>query len=144
MAPDFSLPDQHGKIFTLRDVIGQGIIILYFYPKDETPGCVAEACSFRDKMDDFTGYGAKIIGVSKDSVASHARFANHHKLNFTLLSDSRNEVRSLYGVEPTLFGLIPGRKTYLIDKQGIITHIFDYQLKAKQHVVKALETLTYE
>ncbi len=140
-APDFTLPDQDGNPFALNHVLGKNIIILYFYPQDETPGCTAEACSFRDSMAQFTASGVQVIGVSQDSVDRHSRFAARHRLNFPLLSDTGNKVRALYGVKPALFGLLPGRKTYIIDKQGIVTHIFDYQLRAKKHVAEALKTL---
>ena len=143
-APDFSLPDQNGNTFSLKDFIGKTNILLYFYPKDETPGCIAEACEFRDKIHDFDGYNCKVVGISKDSVNSHAKFTRHYNLPFILLSDSKNSVRKLYGVESSVFGLLPGRKTYLINKQGIITHIFDYQFKAKKHVVDTLKALTNE
>ena len=143
-APDFSLPDQNGNTFSLKDFIGKSNILLYFYPKDETPGCIAEACEFRDKINDFEGYNCKVVGISKDSVNSHAKFTRHYNLPFILLSDRKNSVRKLYGVESSLLGLLPGRKTYLINKQGIITHIFDYQFKAKKHVVDTLMALTNE
>ena len=143
-APDFSLPDQNGNTFTLKDFIGKSNILLYFYPKDETSGCIAEACGFRDKITDFEGYNCKVVGISKDSVNSHAQFTRHYKLPFILLSDSKNSVRNLYGVESSLLGLLPGRKTYLINKQGIITHIFDYQFKAKKHVIDTLKALSNE
>lgn len=140
-APDFTLPDQEGTPFALNHVLGRKTIVLYFYPQDETPGCTAEACSFRDNMAEFTASGVQVIGVSQDSVDSHSRFAARHQLNFPLLSDTGNKVRALYGVKPALFGLWPGRKTYIIDKQGIIRYIFDYQLRAKKHVAEALKTL---
>ena len=142
LAPNFTLPDQDGKTFHLRNILGQANIILYFYPKNETRGCIAEACSFRDNIADFEGYGCKVIGISRDSIRSHAKFASHYELPFTLLSDSKNIVRKLYEVEASIMGLIPGRKTFIIDKLGIISHIFDYQFKAKQHVIDALKALS--
>ena len=141
-APDFSLVDQDGNTFNLGDYLSKEHIILYFYPKDETPGCIKEACGFRDSIADFDGYNCKVIGLSKDSVISHAKFAKHYNLPFTLLSDTNDSVRKLYGVEASLLGLLPGRKTFLINKQGIITHIFDYRFKAKQHVIDTLKALS--
>ena len=141
-APDFTLTDQNGDIFTLEDFCHKENVILYFYPKDETPGCIKEACGFRDSIADFEGYNCKVVGISKDSVNSHAKFALHYNLPFTLLSDPSNSVRKLYGVEASILGLLPGRKTFLINKQGIITHIFDYQFKAKQHVIDTLKALS--
>jgi len=143
-AADFTLFDQDGKSFTLFDHIGSKLIILYFYPKNETPGCIAEACGFRDHILDFEAYNGQVIGVSSDSIRSHAKFAKHYNLPFTLLSDSKKNVRNLYGVEASIFGFLPGRKTYLINKQGIITHIFDYQFKAKKHVLDTLKALANE
>lgn len=143
-APVFILQDQEGNTFSLKDYIGKTNILLYFYPKDETPGCITEACSFRDSITDFEGYNCKIVGISKDSVNSHAKFASHYKLPFTLLSDEKNTVRKLYGVESSILGLLPGRKTYLIDKLGTVTHIFDYQFKAKRHVIDTLKALSNE
>jgi peroxiredoxin Q/BCP len=143
-APDFILPDQEGNTFSLNDFIGKRNILLYFYPKDETPGCIAEACGFRDNIVDFEGYNCKVVGISKDSVNSHAKFTQHYNLPFTLLSDKKNVARILYGVESKILGLLPGRKTYLINKQGTITHIFDYQFKAKRHVIDTLKALSNE
>ncbi len=143
-APEFELPDQHENIFSLKDYISHKNILLYFYPMDETPGCIAEACSFRDNISDFEGYNCKVVGISRDSITSHAKFSRHYNLTFTLLSDNKNEVRKLYGVESSMLGLLPGRKTFLINKQGIITHIFDYQFKAKKHVHESLKALANE
>lgn len=143
-APDFTLPDQNGNTFSMHYFVGKGNILLYFYPKDETPGCIKEACSFRDHIIDFEGYNCKVVGISKDSVNSHDKFTRHYNLPFTLLSDSKNIVRKLYGVESSVFGLLPGRKSFLINKQGTITHIFDHQFKAKQHVSDTLKALSNE
>ena len=141
IAPDFSLEDQNRNIFSLKDFLIKENIILYFYPKDETPGCIKEACGFRDSITDFEGFNCKVVGISRDSADSHTKFAEHYNLPFTLLSDTNNLVRKLYGVEASVLGLLPGRKTFLINKQGIITHIFDYQFKAKQHVIDTLKAL---
>ena len=144
IAPDFSLIDQHGGEFQLKKIIGEDRIIVFFYPKDETPCCVAEACGFRDSFEEFANLNCKVVGISKDSVNSHAKFAKHYNLPYVLLSDPIKEVANLYGVESSLLGLLPGRKTYVIDKKGIVTHIFDYQFKAKQHVADALKALSSE
>ena len=139
-APDFELPDAEGKPVRLADFRGKKAIVLYFYPKDDTPGCTAEACSFRDSYEDFSDAGAEVIGVSSDSTASHAKFAKRHKLPFTLLSDAKGEVRKKYGV-PSTMGLLPGRVTYVIDKQGVVRHVFNSQLQATRHVSEALAAL---
>jgi len=120
VAPDFTLPDQNGKQHTLSSYRGQRIA-LYFYPKDETPGCTKEACSLRDGRKDLEAAGIVVLGVSHDSVASHLAFAKKHNLNFTLLSDSQKEVSTKYGANGW-FGM-PARYTYLIDKEGKIISI---------------------
>lgn len=144
IAPAFNLTDQNGDEFYLKDIIGKERVIIYFYPKDETPGCVAEACGFRDNFQEFENLNSRIIGISKDNVRSHAKFAKNHNLPYVLLSDPNKVVVKLYGVESSLLGLLPGRKTFVIDKKGIVTHIFDYQFKAKQHVADALKALSNE
>jgi peroxiredoxin Q/BCP len=138
-APDFTLPDANGKPVRLADFAGKPVV-LYFYPKDDTPGCTKEACSFRDQYQDFEDAGAVVVGVSSDSSESHRKFAAKHRLPFTLLSDRGGEVRKRYGVPATL-GLLPGRVTYVIDAEGMVRHVFDSQLDATRHVSEALETL---
>jgi peroxiredoxin Q/BCP len=139
-APDFELPDAEGKRIRLADFRGKKAVVLYFYPKDDTPGCTAEACSFRDSYEEFSDAGAEVIGVSSDSASSHAKFAKRHKLPFTLLSDAKGEVRKKYGV-PTTLGLLPGRVTFVIDKKGVVRHVFNSQLQATRHVSEALAAL---
>jgi len=136
-APDFTLPDQTGSMTSLRDFIGSKIIVLYFYTRDFSRGCTAEACTFRDSYDVFVEAGAQVIGLSSQSVDSHNRFAILNKLPFILLSDKGGKVRELYGV-PSSFGLLPGRVTYIIDKKGIVRHVFSSQLNATKHVEEAL------
>jgi thioredoxin-dependent peroxiredoxin len=139
-APDFSLPNQSGDIVNLRDFVGKKIVVLYFYPKDFSSGCTAEACTFRDNYEVFKEAGAEVIGVSSQSVDSHKRFALANMLLFTLLSDESGKVRELYGAT-SAFGLMPGRVTYIIDKQGIIRHIFSSQLNPKKHIEEALRII---
>ena len=138
-APDFDLPDASGRRVRLADFKGQGVV-LYFYPKDDTPGCTREACSFRDSYEEFREAGAEVIGVSSDSEASHRRFAEKHRLPFVLVADAGGELRKRYGVPSTL-GLLPGRVTYVIDREGIVRHVFDSQLQAAKHVDEALAVL---
>ncbi len=139
-APDFTLPAQSGEQVRLGDRLGERVVVLYFYPKDNTPGCTAEACAFRDSHEVFTDAGAEVIGVSSDSVDRHAAFAGRHKLPFTLLSDLGGQVRKRYGV-PAVLGLLPGRVTYVIDRQGTIRHVFNSMTNIDQHVADALEVV---
>jgi len=139
-APDFALPDQSGKVVSLKDFLGKRSIVLYFYPKDFTVGCTTEAKSFSERYEEFKELGAEVIGVSSDTVESHESFASQCNAAFTLLSDEGGRVRSVYGVESSL-GLIPGRVTYVIDRSGIVRHIFASQLNPKKHVKEAMETL---
>ena len=141
VAPDFTLPSQSGVEVSLRDFIGRKrAIVLFFYPKDDTPGCTKEACSFRDGYEQFEELQAEVIGISSDSVRSHERFVEKHGLPFVLLSDEGGEVRKLYGVPNTL-GLFPGRATYVIDEEGVVRHVFSPQLGVTRHVEQALEAL---
>jgi peroxiredoxin Q/BCP len=139
-APDFELLDQAGHAVRLRDFRGKRPVVLYFYPKDDTPGCTKEACSFRDQYEDFRAVGAEVIGVSSDSPESHSRFVQKYELPFRLLSDRRGVVRKAYGIPATL-GLIPGRVTFVIDPKGVVRHVFNSQSQATRHVSEALETL---
>lgn len=132
-APDFTLPDQSGAPVRLSALLAKGPVVLYFYPKDETPGCTAEACAFRDAYADFVDAGATVVGVSDDSVAAHASFAAKHRLPFTLVSDAERSLEKTYGVKRTL-GLIPGRVTFVIDAQGVIRSVTDDRLRATKHV----------
>jgi peroxiredoxin Q/BCP len=141
VAPDFTLPSHSGEEASLRDFVGKKkAVVLFFYPKDDTPGCTKEACSFRDGYEQFGNLGVEVIGVSSDSVRSHQRFVEKHDLPFVLLSDEGGEVRRLYGV-PNTFGLFPGRVTYVIDQEGVVRHVFSSQLQAARHVEEALEAL---
>jgi len=140
LAPDFTLSDQEGKPVRLRELIGRRAVVLYFYPKDATPGCTIEARAFRDSYDRFSAAGADVVGVSSDSIASHRRFAASQALPFTLLSDRDGAVRASYGVEKTL-GLLPGRVTYVIDHAGVVRHIYSSQLRATRHSREALDAV---
>jgi peroxiredoxin Q/BCP len=139
-APDFTLPDQHGRPVSLGAFKGKRVVVLYFYPKDETRGCTAEACRFRDDFEEFRDAGANVIGVSSDPVRSHAAFAEHHRLPFTLLADEDGAVRRRYGVERQML-LVPGRTTFVIDRNGIIRHISSHLFGATEHVDEALRVV---
>ncbi len=140
VAPDFTLPSQSGDMVSLEDFLGHKPVILFFYPKDDTPGCTKQACAFRDNYEEFRKLDAKVIGISSDSVESHESFAARYNLPFTLLSDEGGIVRKLYGV-PNTFGLFPGRVTYVIDQEGVVRHVFSSQVEAARHVEEALKTV---
>jgi peroxiredoxin Q/BCP len=141
-APDFTLPSQSGEQVRLQYRLGARVVVLYFYPKDNTRGCTAEACAFRDSYEVFTGAGAEVIGISSDSADRHAAFAGQHKLPFTLLSDQGGRVRKRYGV-PAVLGVLPGRVTYVIDRQGTVRHVFSSMTNIGQHVNDALEVVRH-
>jgi len=142
--PEFKLLDQHGNEFDSNEVIGKKNCVIYFYPKDETKVCTAQACSFRDNYEDFLSLGADVIGISSDNQKSHEKFAKNHNLPFKLLSDPKKQVRKLFGVPKDMFGLIPGRYTYIINKEGNILQIFNSAFNAHQHIEEALKTLKEE
>jgi len=139
-APEFALPDRTGKTIRLSDYRGRKPVVLYFYPKDDTPGCTKEACAFRDQYQDFQDAGAEVIGVSSDSEVAHGKFTEKYRLPFTLVSDRGGSVRKQFGVPATL-GLLPGRVTYVIDRDGTVRHVFNSQFQATQHVAEALQAL---
>ncbi|HIT41649.1 MAG TPA: thioredoxin-dependent thiol peroxidase [Candidatus Caccovicinus merdipullorum] len=143
-APSFSLPDQNGQMHTLEEYRGKKVI-LYFYPKDNTPGCTKQACGFGELYPQFTEKGAVVVGISKDSVASHKRFEEKYSLPFTLLSDPELQAIQAYDVwkEKTLYGkksMGVVRTTYLIDEDGIIVRAMD-KVKAAQNPAQMLEIL---
>jgi len=139
-APDFSLRSQDGEVVKLNELLRRGGVVVWFYPKDRTPGCTAEAGAFRDSYAKFGELGAEVVGISSDSVESHSGFADECDLPFRILSDEDGEVRRSYGVSSSM-GLIPGRVTYVIDKGGIVRYVFSSQLQATRHVKEALEAL---
>lgn len=138
--PDFSLLDQNGAVFNLSDAKGQALVI-YFYPKDDTPGCTKEACRFRDEFEVFSDLDARVIGVSSDDVASHKEFEIKYNLPFTLLADTDQKLRKLFGVPSFGAGLVPGRVTYIIDKKAVVRYVFSSMRQAEMHVDKSLEIL---
>jgi peroxiredoxin Q/BCP len=139
-APDFTLPSQSGVLVSLKDFLAKRPVVLFFYPKDDTPGCTRQACAIRDEFEEFEKLDAEVIGISSDSVSSHERFAGRHDLPFTLLSDEGGRVRQRYGV-PNTFGLFPGRVTYVIDERCVVRHVFSSQLGVTRHVEEALGAL---
>jgi peroxiredoxin Q/BCP len=135
--PDTTLVAGSGPL-QLREKLGKPLVV-YFYPKDETYGCIKEACAFRDQYEDFVAAGAEVIGISRDDASSHDKFKSHHKLPFTLLSDPGGKVASAWGVKGTL-GL-PGRVTFVFDKGGVLRHRFDSMIRFGKHVDEALDVV---
>jgi thioredoxin-dependent peroxiredoxin len=136
-APDFTAQSQAGQQVSLADYRGKCAVVLFFYPKDESPICTKEACGFRDAYEDFVKAGAAVIGVSSDSAERHQAFAAGHQLPFVLLADTDGSLRKLFGVRKTL-GIMPGRVTYVIDKEGVVRHVFNSHFSAERHVSEAL------
>ena len=137
VAPPFTAVLQDGSRFDSASVIGKKAVVLFFYPKDNTPVCTKEACAFRDSYEAFTAAGAEVIGVSSDSAASHQAFAAKHRLPFPIISDHDRALRKLFGV-PNPLGVIPGRVTYVIDRQGVVRLVFSALFASADHVYKAL------
>jgi len=137
--PDFSLKDQQGNLYDISAIRGRKKLVIFFYPQDGSLNCTREACFFRDLTDMFDEADAVIIGISGQSVESHKKFADQNRLTYTLLSDSDNSVRKLFGVPTRMFGLIPGRVTYVADRSGKVVYIFDSQTETQRHADEALK-----
>jgi len=142
--PSFSLPDKNGILQSIDEIRKGRNLVLYFYPKDETLVCTKQACGFRNDYAEFERNNCEIVGISSDPPESHRQFIDHHHLPFILLSDVNNEVRTLLGVPRDLLGLISGRYTYVINKKGIIIHIFNDYLFASKHITESLKALENE
>ncbi len=140
VAPDFALVDTDGRTVRLSDYRGRSSVVLFFYPKDNSPACSAEACTFRDSYQDFVEAGAEVFGISQDDEAEHRKFTTRFGLPFKLLVDPKGQTRKAYGVPKTL-GLIPGRVTYVVDPEGVVRHIFNSQFQLAKHVAEALGVL---
>ncbi len=136
--PDFVLKDADGNDFESTMIVGKQAFVLYFYPKDFTPGCTKEACEFRDRYEDFKELGVEVIGVSSDSVKLHQRFKKRYQLPFKFLSDDQGKLRKKFGVKGDLFGLLPGRETFVVNGEGIVQLRFN-NMNATKHIAKALE-----
>lgn len=139
MIPHFSLPDQNGNMYDINKVLGKKKLVIFFYPKDGSLNCTREACYFRDLSEAFDEVDAVLIGISGQSVESHRKFAEEHRLNYTLLSDEQDKVRKLFAVPSWGFGLVPGRVTYVADKSGKVVFIVDSQFNTQRHVDEALK-----
>ncbi|MFZ9699938.1 MAG: peroxiredoxin [Flavobacteriales bacterium] len=139
-APDFVLKNQHGQVIKFSEFRASQNVVLYFYPKDDTPGCTAEAKCFRDSFESFLELGALVVGISSDSPEAHMKFAEKYRLPFTLLSDTAGRVRKMYGVPSTLM-FLPGRTTFIIDSKGIIRHVFSSQFNINKHIEESIRIL---
>ncbi|KAJ6805075.1 peroxiredoxin Q, chloroplastic [Iris pallida] len=140
VAPTFTLKDQDGKNVALSKYKGKPVV-LYFYPADESPGCTKQACAFRDSYEKFKKAGAQVVGISGDDPSSHKAFAKKNRLPFTLLSDEGNKVRKGWGVPSDLFGTLPGRQTYVIDRTGVVQLIYNNQFQPEKHIDETLKLL---
>lgn len=136
--PEFSLKNQHNELINSKDWIGAPVVV-YFYPSDFTRFCTAQACSFRNHFDDFKNFNVRIVGISFNTVKSHERFAKEHQLPYTILSDTNNKVRNIFGVPKGLLGMGLGRVTYVFDAKGKLVFRYQADFKAKEHMLKALE-----
>jgi peroxiredoxin Q/BCP len=139
-APHAQLALNNGPAVSLASLWAERPVVLFFYPRDNSLVCTKEACAFRDAYEDFVAAGATVVGVSGDSVESHEQFASKHRLPYLLATDADGNLRRAFGVPKTL-GLIPGRVTYVIDRQGVVRHAFSGQFAADRHVREALDAV---
>lgn len=138
--PEFSTVDYKGNPISNKTFLGKNVVI-FFYPKDDSPVCTTEACSFRDTYSDFLDHNCEVVGISSDSNESHKNFAAKHNLQYSLISDRNNELRKKFEVPRSMIGIMPGRVTYLVDKTGTIRLIFNSQLNANKHIDQSLNFL---
>jgi thioredoxin-dependent peroxiredoxin len=138
MIPCFSLPDQYGNIVNIMNFIGKKKIVIFFYPRDGSYGCTAEACYFRDLSQTFEEVHAVVLGISGQSVESHKKFSEQYHLDYPILCDEGNRIRKLFGGPSMIFGLIPGRATYIANTEGKIVYIFNSLSQPERHVDEAM------
>lgn len=139
-APAAVFFDVQGNAVPLQSLFENRIVVLFFYPKDDSPGCTAEACNFRDRYEEFLAAGADVVGVSADSGSSHLRFASNHRLPFRLLSDPTGAALKAFGVQKT-FGILAGRVTFVIDRSGVVRNVYSSQLHMDAHANEALKVV---
>ena len=140
LIPSSKLKDKDGKDFELDKFRGNNPVVIYFYPRNFTPGCTTEACDFRDQYQDFKDLGAEVIAISSDSSESHSKFSQQYNLPFIFLADENKEARKAFGVKSSLFGLVPGRETFVFDKRGLLQMKYN-NLSASNHTSNALKKL---
>ncbi len=139
-APDFELRDQHGAMARLSTLLGQKPVVLFFYPRDDSPICTREVCAFRDAHAEFAAAGAEVLGISVDGTESHEAFSAKHGLPYRILSDEKKEALALYGIK-TMLGFMPERVTFVIGKDGVIRHVYNALLRGTKHAEEALAAL---
>ncbi len=140
LLPDFTAMDQDDRPLKSKDLLDGRPLVIYFYPKNFTPGCTREACGFRDQYEDFVRAGARVVGISGDSSQSHKRFSQRYELPFTLLSDTQGKLRRAFGVKKAAFGLLPGRETFIFDGNGRLIRQFS-SLASDGHIRVALKEI---
>ncbi|WP_418263842.1 peroxiredoxin [Flavobacterium faecale] len=138
--PVFTARDVRGELFDSRTIIGKKIAVIYFYPKNDTAICTAQACSFRDSYQDFLDMGAEVIGISSDNQESHQEFSSKYKLPFLLLSDKDQKIKKQFGVGSRFFGLVSGRVTFVVDETGVVQMVFD-SIFGRKHIINALNKI---
>ncbi|WP_366184742.1 peroxiredoxin [Flavobacterium ovatum] len=136
--PVFSAKDVRGNVFESQSIIGEKPVVIYFYPKDDTAICTAQACGFRDSYQDFQDLGAEVIGISSDGQQSHQEFSTKHNLPFILLSDEDQKIKNQFGISSRFFGILSARVTFVVDKDGVVQMVFN-SIFGKNHIIKALE-----
>ena len=141
ICPEFEGINQFNQSIKSKELIGKKYLVIFFYPKDFTPGCTAEVCGFRDNYEQFKELNCEVIGISADSVSRHHSFTHKYNLNYHLLSDSNKKIRKIFKVPAHLFGIIPGRVTYVIDLEGKICGINNSLADAHSHIKFALHSL---
>ena len=141
MLPVFELMNQDGELESPTKLVGKHFIIVYFYPKDDTPGCTKEACSFRDNDERIKNLNGVVFGISSDSVEDHKAFSKKYNLNFSLLADVDGSARKAFNVPSNLMGLIPGRVTYIFNLEGVCVHVFDSQTNPNKHIEESLRII---
>lgn len=139
--PIFQLPDQHGRMFDIASVLGKKKLVIYFYPRDFTSGCTAEACSFRDEYEVFRSHDTEVIGINSEGSSRHRSFTESYGLNFILLSDKDKKVEKLFGVKRIYLGFLTGRVSFVVDKDGVVRHVFNSTRQAVRHVEEALQVI---
>tara|TARA_B110000046_G_scaffold137940_1_gene144292 strand:+ start:11615 stop:12064 length:450 start_codon:yes stop_codon:yes gene_type:complete len=139
--PEINAQNQHGTNIDFKKILGTKNIVLFFYPKDFTPGCTKEACNFRDNLEGFNSFNCEIIGISSDSEKRHLSFSNKYELNYNLIADSNQELRKLFKVPRNLFGLIPGRVTFVFNEKGVCIGTYNSMSNAEGHISYAINCL---